>query len=113
MIWQMRILYAKSNKSLRIFSHCTTDVKLVLFDSYMYCTSLYCPVLWTDYTKRTFSKLRVAFDNAYRKILNLPIWSSASTMYAENCSFEAMLKSLRSVESSILKPKNYPRSSKN
>ena len=25
----------------------------------------------------------VAFNNAYRKIFNLPIWSSASTMYAE------------------------------
>ena len=113
MIWQMRILYAKSNKSLRIFSHCKTDVKLVLFDSY--CTSLYCPFLWTDYTKRTFSKLRVAFNNAYIKIFNLPIWSSASTMFAENniCNFEAMLKSLRSVQSSILEPKNYPRSSKN
>ena len=48
MIRQIRLLYAKSNKLLRIFSHCTTDVKLVLFDSY--CTSLYCPFLWTDYT---------------------------------------------------------------
>ena len=43
MIRQMRLLYAKSNKLLRVFSHCTTDVKLVLFDSY--CTSLYCPFL--------------------------------------------------------------------
>ena len=82
----------KSNNLLRIFCHCTTDVKLLLFDSY--CTSLYCPFLWTDYTKRTFSKLRVEFNNAYRKIFNLPILSSASTMYAENniCNFEAMLR---------------------
>ena len=43
MIWQRRLLYAKSNKLLRIFSHCTTDVKLVLFNSC--CTSLYCPFL--------------------------------------------------------------------
>ena len=71
MIRQMRLLYAKSNNFLRIFSHCTTDVKLVLFDSY--CTSLDCPFLLTDYTKRTFSKLRVAFNNAYTKIFNLPI----------------------------------------
>ena len=82
MIWQIRLLYPKSNKLLRIFSHCKTDVKLVLFDSY--CTSLYCPFLWTDYTKRTFIKLRVAFNNAYRKIFNPPLWSSANTMYAEN-----------------------------
>ena len=88
----MRLLYAKSNKLLRIFSHCTTDVKLVLFDSY--CTSLYCPFIWTDYTKRTISKLKVAFNNAYRKIFNLPLWSSASTRYAENniCNFKAMLR---------------------
>ena len=38
MIRQMRLLYAKSNKLLRIFSHCTTDAKLVLFHSY--CTFL-------------------------------------------------------------------------
>ena len=48
MIRQIILLYTKSNKLLRIFSHCTTDVKLVLFDSYF--TSLYCPFLWTDYT---------------------------------------------------------------
>ena len=41
MIQQMRLLYAKSNKLLRFFSHCTTDVKLVLFDS----TSIYCSFL--------------------------------------------------------------------
>ena len=38
MIPQMRLLYAKRNKLLHIFSHCTTDVKLVLLDGY--CTSL-------------------------------------------------------------------------
>ena len=46
MIREERILYAKSNKSLRIFSYCTTDTRLVLLDTY--CTSLYCPFLWTD-----------------------------------------------------------------
>ena len=55
MIWQMRLLYPKNNKLLRIFSHCITDVKLVLFDSY--CTSLYCPFLWTDYTSAPSANL--------------------------------------------------------
>ena len=73
MILQMRRLYAKSNTFLRIF---TLD----------------------DYTKRTLSKLRVPFNNAYRKIFNLPIImeysASTSTMYAENniCNFKAMLR---------------------
>ena len=56
----MRLLYAKSNKLLRTFSHCSTDVKITLFQSY--CTALYCSYLWNDYKKSTFSKVRVAFN---------------------------------------------------
>ena len=54
----MRLLYAKSNTLLRTFSHCSSDVKVTLFQSY--CTALYCPFLWSDYKKSTFSKIRVA-----------------------------------------------------
>ena len=74
------------------FSHCSTDVKITLFQSY--CTALYCPYLWNDYKKSTFSKVRVAFNNAYRKIFGLPKRSSASTMYANNniCNFETTLR---------------------
>ena len=92
MLRQMRLLYAKSNKLLRTFSHCSTDVKITLFQSY--CTALYCPYLWNDYKKSTFSKVRVAFNNAYRKIFGLPKRSSASTMYTNNniCNFETTLR---------------------
>ena len=92
MLRQMRLLYAKSNKLLRTFSHCLTDVKITLFQSY--CTALYCPYLWNDYKKSTFSKIRVAYNNAYRKIFGLPKRSSASTMYANNniCNFETTLR---------------------
>ena len=41
MLRQMSLLYAKSNKLLRTFSHCSSDVKVTLFQSY--CTALYCP----------------------------------------------------------------------
>ena len=67
---QMRTVYAKSNTLLRTFSHCSTDVKVTLFQSY--CTALYCLFLWSDYKKSTFRKIRVAFNNAYRKIFGLP-----------------------------------------
>ena len=87
MLRQMRLLYVQSNKLLRTFSHCSTNVKITLFQSY--CTALYCSYLWNDYKKSTFSKVRVAFNNAYRKIFGLPKRSSASTMYANNniCNF--------------------------
>ena len=49
MLRQMSSLYAKSNKFIRTFSHCSIDVKITLFLSY--CTAMYCPFLWTNYKK--------------------------------------------------------------
>ena len=91
MLRQMRLLYAKPNTLLRTFRHCSSDVKVTLFQSY--CTALYCPFLWNDYEKCTFSKIRVAFNKAYRKIFGLPK-RSASAMYATHniCNFETMLR---------------------
>ena len=88
---QMRTVYACV--LLRTFSHCSTDVKVTLFQSY--CTALYCPFFWSDYKKSTFRKIRVAFNNAYRKIFGLiPKRSSASAMYAQHniCNFETTIR---------------------
>ena len=79
---QLRMLYTKSNRLLRVFHHCSVDVKLALFRSY--CTCFYCPFLWTHYKKSNYSKVQVAFNNVYRRILKLPSRSSASTMYVVN-----------------------------
>ena len=80
MLRQLRSLYAKANRITRMFHYCTVDVKLLLIKSY--CTSFYCGYLWSDYKASTFSKLTVAFNNVYRRVLGLPPWSSASGMYA-------------------------------
>ena len=52
--------------------------------------SFYCCYLWTAYKK----KLRVAFNNAYRRVLNLPWRCSASAMYANFSiqNFEAVIR---------------------
>ena len=47
MLRQMRLLYAKSKKLLRTFSHCSTDVRITLFQSY--CTA--CIVFYWMITK--------------------------------------------------------------
>ena len=88
----MRTLYIRSNKLLRTFYHCSIDVKLELFRSF--CTSFYCCYLWTAYKKSTFNKLRVAFNNAYRRVLGLPWRCSASAMYANFGiqNFEAVIR---------------------
>ena len=80
MLRQLRLLYLRSNKIIRMFYFCKIDVKLELFRSF--CTSFYCCYLWTGYKKSTFNRLRVAFKNAYRRILDLPWRCSASEMYA-------------------------------
>ena len=41
---QLRNLYTKSNRLLRLFHCCSTDIKIALFRSY--CTCYYCPFLW-------------------------------------------------------------------
>ena len=56
---------------------------------------MYCPFLGTDYKKSTFTKIHVAFNNAYKNFLSLHIRGAVqSAMYANHnvCSFETMLK---------------------
>ena len=105
----MRCIYAKTNKLLHMFGHCTVDVKIALFNSY--CTSLYCSFLWTY-----FKSQHLAFNNADRHIFGLPKWSSASEMYACNNidNFEAMtrrgiygfVQRLESCENSVIQSIN-------
>ena len=77
---QIRTLYIRSNKLLRMFSYCTINVKKELFRSY--CSSLYCCSLWSDYRKATYKKLTVAFNIIHKRMLGLPWRCSASAMYA-------------------------------
>ena len=79
MLRQLRTLCAKSNKTICTFSHCTIVVKLLLIKNY--CTYLDCGYMWSDYRKTTYSKLRVAFNNVYRRVLGLSYRSSACTLY--------------------------------
>ena len=92
MLRQMRTLHIRSNKLLRAFYHCSIDVKLKLFRSF--CTSLYCCYLWTAYKKSTFNNIRVALNNAYRRVLSFLWRSSASAMYANFSiqNFEAVIR---------------------
>ena len=79
---QLRCLYASSNILLRKFSHCSLPVKLQLVESY--CLNFYCSSLWCDYTKQSFSKIRVAYNNIFRMLLGYSRRVSASEMFASN-----------------------------
>ena len=47
MLRQLRLLYMRSNKTLRMFHFCTIDVNVKAFMSF--CKSFYCCYLWTEY----------------------------------------------------------------
>ena len=76
---QMRMLYCRSNRLVRL---CSKPVLLGLCKSF--CTVFNCPYFWTQYKKTTFSKIRVAYNNVYRKILGVSRRASASGMFVSN-----------------------------
>ena len=73
-----------------MFHFCTIDVKLELLGVFVRRFTA------AGYKKSTFNRLRVAFNNAYRRILDLPWRCSASGMHATygiyTCSLEAIIR---------------------
>ena len=87
----LSILYADSIKYLGfIFTSNNCDDSDILKQMRMlYCRSNrlvrhYCPYFWTQYYKTTLSNIRVAYNNAYRKILGVSRRASASGMFVSN-----------------------------
>ena len=44
-----------------------------------YCLNFYCATLWVDYNKKSIAKIRVAYNNIFRKVLD-----SASSRFVTN-----------------------------
>ena len=88
----MRIPYARSNRIVTLFHSCSSDDLLELGGSF--CGSFYCSHLWTSYRKSSFSKIRLAYNNFYRKLLHVSGRSSASAMFVENNipNFECLIR---------------------
>ncbi|XP_063536187.1 uncharacterized protein LOC134745969 [Cydia strobilella] len=78
---ERRALAVRANMIARRFSRCTAQVKLTLFRAF--CTSLYTCSLWTRYTQRAFNAMRVQYNDAFRVLLRLPRYCSASGMFAD------------------------------
>ena len=76
---QRRVLYGQANMLKKNFFMCSVEVKIQLFRSY--CTPLYTSQLWWDYTKTSYQKLNVAYNDALRILLNIPRYTSASHMF--------------------------------
>ena len=80
------------NRLVRLFHSCSRNVLFELGRSF--CGSFYCSYLWTHYNKASFSKIRVAYNDLYRKILHVSRRSSASAMFVNNNipTFECLIR---------------------
>ena len=77
---QRRQLYARANVLARKFYMCTDEVKVLLFR--MFCCNLYTCQLWWNFTQTAMRKINVAYNNAFRMIMQLHRYCSASNMFA-------------------------------
>ncbi|XP_063367137.1 uncharacterized protein LOC134655628 [Cydia amplana] len=89
---ERRALSIRGNMLARRFARCSHEVKIALFKTY--CQMMYTCSLWSNYTEKAFSALRVQYNNAFRGLLGLPWRCSASGMFAENGidGFQAVLR---------------------
>ena len=81
----MRILYVRSNRIVRLFHYCSSDALLELGRSL--CGSFFCHC-------SHYSKIRVPYNNFYRKLLHVSGRSSVSAMFVENNipNFECLIR---------------------
>lgn len=90
---ERRALSVRANMLARRFARSSPNVKITLFRAY--CTSFYTCSLWAGYTQKSYSALRVQYNNAFRMLLGLPRCCSASGMFAEarvDCFYALMRK---------------------
>lgn len=99
MIKEMRKLCARGNSLIRKFKFCNIDVKCTLFKSF--CYSLYCASLWSDYKQSTFQRLKVNYNNILRRLMGVPVYSSASFLFG-SLGVKSLGELLRTVQFSLM-----------
>ena len=80
---QTRALYARANTIIRKFSAASLSTKLLLFRAY--CTPLYGCQLWCSMFQYSYRTLNVAYNDAFRQLLQQPRWYSASQLFVLFC----------------------------
>ena len=104
---QLKAIYSRGNMLIKKFHKCSDDVKLQLFKSY--CTNFYAVHLWCNYKKTIYDKVRVAFNNILRRLMNIRRDQSISGYLVQNelDNFKVLLrKSMYRFKSRIDTPEN-------
>ena len=99
---ERRALSVRANMIARRFSCCSKEVKITLFRAY--CTCFYTSCLWVNFTQSQYNALRVQYNDAFRMLLGLPRFCSASAMFAVarvDCFYTTMRKRCASMLSRV------------
>lgn len=78
---ERRALAVRGNMLARRFAGCSAPVKITLFKAF--CQIFYTSSLWANHTQKADSALRIQYNNAFRALLRLPPYCSASGMFAD------------------------------
>ena len=73
-------VYAMGNVVINKFKLCRSSCKIMMFKTY--CYNIYCCALWSSYKLNSFNKLRVAHNDIFRSLFNVPRYHSASQLFA-------------------------------
>ena len=76
---ERRALATRGNLLLHKFRFCSNDVKCLLFKTY--CYQMYCCSLWSRYRNYSLNRIKVTYNNIMRRVMSLPPWCSASSMF--------------------------------
>ena len=96
---ETRNLYIRGNTIIRKFHFMSLEVKLALFKAY--CYPLYTCSLWSNYRQCDIGKLRVAYNNILRKLIGVPQWQSARTLFV-NLGVRSFNETVRTTSYSLL-----------
>ena len=75
----MRGVYATGNMIVRRFGKCNVDCKLLMFKTFL--SNVYACSLWASYNVTSIRKVKVAHNDIFRSLHNVPRYESASTLF--------------------------------
>lgn len=76
---QVRAIYSRGNVLISRLRHCSVDVKISIFRSFM--STAYCCQLWSNSRCLSLHKLTVAYNNIFRKFVGIRRGVSMSATY--------------------------------
>ena len=76
---RMRGIYSTGNMVIRKFGKCSLNCKILMFKTFL--SQLYACSLWSSYKVASYYRVKVAHNDVFRTLINVPRYESASTQF--------------------------------